>query len=69
MTNWSNNKISQLNEQTTKIFNEIDVKGTGFVEFIAFREWILNGPYMSIKAELADLIIEVPIHLRAIQKS
>lgn len=34
VTNWSNNKISQLNEQTTKIFNQIDLKGTGVRLFL-----------------------------------
>lgn len=29
VTNWSNNKISLLNEQSTKLFNSLDVKRTG----------------------------------------
>lgn len=76
VTNWSSNKISLLNEQSTKIFNTLDAKRTGvtilsiyqFIEYIAFKEWVLNGSVNSILAELEDITVEVPIHLIKIRR-
>jgi hypothetical protein len=34
VSNWSNNKISYLNEQSTKIFNTLDAKKTGVISSI-----------------------------------
>lgn len=75
VTNWSSNKISLLNEQSTKLFNTLDVKRTGvfsrsiqFIEYVAFKEWVLNSPVNSILAELEDIVVEVPIHLIKIRK-